>query len=40
MFCVIQEINNKKQDKNGYSKELISYCSESVYTGHLSHSAR
>lgn len=33
MFCVIQEINNKKQDKNGYSKELISYCNESTLNG-------
>ena len=24
MFCIIQEIAVKKQDKNGYSKELIS----------------
>lgn len=33
MFCVIQEINTKKPDKNGYPKEIISEVTESSFLG-------
>lgn len=33
MFGVIQEINNKKPDRNGYPKNLESYCSKSTING-------